>query len=98
MQRRAALRQRSAPLLHGGVEHEGLVGRFLSLLPFELTGAQKRVLAEIEEDLERPEPMARLVQGDVGSGKTVVAIAALLRAVEAGCQGALMAQIGRAHV
>ncbi len=91
MQRRAALRQRSAPLLHGVVEHEGLVGRFLSLLPFELTGAQKRVLAEIEQDLERPEPMARLVQGDVGSGKTVVAIAALLRAVEAGCQGALMA-------
>ena len=91
MQRRAALRQRSAPVLHGGVEHQGLVGRFLSLLPFELTGAQKRVLAEIEQDLERPEPMARLVQGDVGSGKTVVAIAALLRAVEAGCQGALMA-------
>ena len=91
MQRRAALRQRSAPLLHGGVEHEGLVGRFLSLLPFELTGAQKRVLAEIEQDLERPEPMARLVQGDVGSGKTVVAIAALLKAVEAGWQGALMA-------
>ena len=91
MQRRAALRQRSAPVLHGGVEHQGLVGRFLSLLPFELTGAQKRVLAEIEQDLVRPEPMARLVQGDVGSGKTVVAIAALLRAVEAGCQGALMA-------
>ncbi|MEJ6658406.1 MAG: ATP-dependent DNA helicase RecG [Synechococcus sp. ChSW.bin.154] len=93
MQRRAALRQRSAPVLHGGggLESQGLVGRFLSLLPFELTGAQKRVLAEIEQDLERPEPMARLVQGDVGSGKTVVAIAALLRAVEAGCQGALMA-------
>ena len=91
MQRRAALRQRSAPVLHGVVEREGLVGRFLSLLPFELTGAQKRVFSEIEQDLERPEPMARLVQGDVGSGKTVVAIAALLRAVEAGWQGALMA-------
>ena len=91
MQRRAAMRQRSAPVLHGGLERQGLVGRFLALLPFELTGAQKRVLAEIEQDLERPEPMARLVQGDVGSGKTVVAIAALLRAVEAGCQGALMA-------
>jgi ATP-dependent DNA helicase RecG len=73
------------------LESDGLVGRFLSLLPFELTGAQKRVLSDIEQDLERPEPMARLVQGDVGSGKTVVAIAALLRAVEAGCQGALMA-------
>ena len=91
MQRRAALRQRSAPVLLRGVEREGLVGRFLSLLPFELTCAQKRVLSEIEQDLERPEPMARLVQGDVGSGKTVVAIAALLKAVEAGWQGALMA-------
>ena len=91
MQRRAALRLRSAPVLDGGSEREGLVGRFLSLLPFELTGAQKRVLSEIEQDLERPEPMARLVQGDVGSGKTVVAIAALLRAVEAGWQGAMMA-------
>ena len=91
MQRRAALRQRSAPVLLRGVEREGLVGRFLSLLPFELTGAQKRVLSEIEQDLERPEPMARLVQGDVGSGKPVVAIAALLKAVEAGWQGALMA-------
>ena len=91
MQRRAALRQRSAPVLLRGGEREGLVGRFLSLLPFELTGAQKRVLSEIEQDLERPEPMARLVQGDVGSGKTVVAIAALLKAVEAGWQGALMA-------
>ncbi len=91
MQRRAALRQRSAPVIDGGLEREGLVGRFLSLLPFEFTGAQKRVFSEIEQDLKRPEPMARLVQGDVGSGKTVVAIAALLRAVEAGWQGALMA-------
>jgi len=68
-----------------------LVGRFLALLPFALTGAQSRVLAEIRADLGRHEPMARLVQGDVGSGKTVVALAALLTAIEAGCQGALMA-------
>jgi len=68
-----------------------LVGRFLALLPFALTGAQRRVLAEIRADLGRHEPMARLVQGDVGSGKTVVALAALLTAIEAGCQGALMA-------
>ena len=68
-----------------------LVGRFLALLPFALTGAQQRVLAEIRADLGRTEPMARLVQGDVGSGKTVVALAALLTAIEAGCQGALMA-------
>jgi len=68
-----------------------LVSRFLDLLPFDLTGAQQRVLAEIRADLGRHEPMARLVQGDVGSGKTVVALAALLTAIEAGCQGALMA-------
>jgi ATP-dependent DNA helicase RecG len=65
--------------------------RFLALLPFALTTAQRRVLAEIDADLEREQPMARLVQGDVGSGKTVVAMAALLRVVDAGCQGALMA-------
>jgi RecG-like helicase len=63
----------------------------LELLPFALTAAQERVLAEIRADLARPQPMARLLQGDVGSGKTVVAIAALLTAIEAGCQGALMA-------
>jgi ATP-dependent DNA helicase RecG len=68
-----------------------LVQRFLALLPFALTGAQERVLAEIRSDLARPQPMARLVQGDVGSGKTVVALASLLTAIEAGCQGALMA-------
>ena len=72
-------------------DRDGLMGRFLELLPFELTGAQQRVLAEIELDLDRPEPMARLVQGDVGSGKTVVAVAALLKAIQAGWQGAMMA-------
>ncbi|MFN5696095.1 MAG: ATP-dependent DNA helicase RecG, partial [Cyanobacteriota bacterium] len=68
-----------------------LVAEFLDLLPFALTAAQQRVLAEIRHDLARPQPMARLVQGDVGSGKTVVALAALLTAIEAGHQGALMA-------
>ena len=90
-QRRHQLRQRPAPpllLLPGG---EGLVERFLAILPFALTQAQERVLAEIRADLARPQPMARLVQGDVGSGKTVVALASLLCAIEAGCQGALMA-------
>ena len=91
MQRRAALRQRQAPSLQGVGQRDGLVGRFLDLLPFQLTGAQQRVLAEIEADLGKAEPMARLVQGDVGSGKTVVAVAALLNAVDAGWQGALMA-------
>ncbi|WP_413325830.1 ATP-dependent DNA helicase RecG [Synechococcus sp. MIT S9503] len=91
MQRRAALKQRSAPCLRITSDRDGLMGRFLTLLPFEFTTAQQRVLAEIESDLDRAEPMARLVQGDVGSGKTVVAVAALLKAIEAGWQGAMMA-------
>ncbi len=60
-------------------------------LPFELTGAQKRCIAEIEGDLAQSSPMLRLLQGDVGSGKTLVALMALLSAVEAGYQGALLA-------
>ena len=89
LQRRRELTSRPAPpLTTPGGE---LLQQFLDLLPFPLTGAQQRVLTEIRADLERDQPMARLVQGDVGSGKTVVAIAALLTAIEAGCQGALMA-------
>ena len=65
--------------------------RFLTALPFLLTKAQKRVLAEIRRDLAMEPPMNRLLQGDVGSGKTVVAIAAMLVAVEAGSQAAFMA-------
>lgn len=61
------------------------------LLPFQLTAAQQRAIEEIFSDLRRPSPMARLLQGDVGSGKTVVAAAALLQAVANGFQGALMA-------
>ncbi len=68
-----------------------LIVRFREHLPFALTGAQERVWKEIASDLARPEPMHRLVQGDVGSGKTVVAALAALRAVEAGYQAALMA-------
>ncbi len=64
---------------------------FLSQLPFDLTAAQERAYAEIAADLEKPFPMMRLLQGDVGSGKTVVAALALLRAVENGHQAALMA-------
>jgi len=90
-QRRRQLSQRPAPPLALPAGGEGLVHRFLAILPFALTGAQERVLAEIRADLARPQPMARLVQGDVGSGKTVVALASLLTAIEAGCQGALMA-------
>jgi ATP-dependent DNA helicase RecG len=68
-----------------------LVGRYLELLPFELTPHQRSAIAEIDADLARSTPMQRLLQGDVGSGKTVVALYALLRAVENGRLGALMA-------
>jgi len=61
------------------------------ILPFKPTGAQKRVLAEIASDLESPVPMNRLLQGDVGSGKTIVALQAAVIAIENGCQTALMA-------
>ena len=68
-----------------------LVERYRELLPFELTPDQEEAIAEIDADLDRPAPMQRLLQGDVGSGKTVVALYALLRAVESGRRGALMA-------
>ena len=68
-----------------------LVERFHSMLPYALTGAQRRVIGEILADLSRPHPMHRLLQGDVGAGKTVVAVSALLAAVQGGHQGALMA-------
>jgi ATP-dependent DNA helicase RecG len=68
-----------------------LVRRFHARLPFPLTAAQRRAIAEIDADLAAPHPMHRLLQGDVGSGKTVVAVTALLAAVQGGHQGALMA-------
>ena len=82
-------RQRAmAPVLAGSGE---LRARLRGALAFALTPAQERVQAEIAADLARPRPMLRLLQGDVGSGKTVVAALAALQAVEAGCQVALMA-------
>lgn len=66
-------------------------GFFHNVLPFELTGAQKRVLKEIRADMRKGNQMNRLLQGDVGSGKTMVAFMSLLMAVDNGCQGALMA-------
>ena len=65
--------------------------KFCTSLPFELTSAQQRVLSEIFSDMQKPRPMNRLVQGDVGSGKTVVALAAALQALINGHQVALMA-------
>ena len=69
----------------------GYESQLLGCLPFALTGAQRRVLAEVDQDLARDVPMARLVQGDVGCGKTVIAAAAAARAIGSGAQAALMA-------
>jgi ATP-dependent DNA helicase RecG len=88
--RRQQLRQRQAPILPDNSNGQKLL-QFLELLPFQFTPAQARVLQEIRADMAKQQPMARLLQGDVGSGKTVVAVAALLCAIDAGHQGALMA-------
>ncbi|WP_313318176.1 ATP-dependent DNA helicase RecG [Stenotrophomonas sp.] len=85
---RIALQQHRAPSLRG---RDGLVKALLQSLPFRLTGAQQRVFDEIRKDLARAHPMLRLVQGDVGSGKTVVAALAAMLAVERGKQVALAA-------
>ena len=73
------------------IKQDGLVMRFINSLPFELTQAQKRAVNEILNDLHSNKPMQRLLQGDVGSGKTVVATIMLLAAVENGYQAAIMA-------
>ncbi len=86
--RRALEEEASAPALPDDAE---LIGRYYAVLPFELTPEQQAAIGEIRRDLGDSRPMQRLLQGDVGSGKTVVALYALLRAVEAGRQGALMA-------
>lgn len=86
---RAVAFQRTAPPLAG--DDTELVGCFLAQLPFNLTNAQRRVTDEILADLAANRPMHRLVQGDVGSGKTIVAALAALRAVASGHQASLMA-------
>ncbi|MEX0409217.1 ATP-dependent DNA helicase RecG [Aquibium sp. LZ166] len=75
------------PLIGDG----SLVARIRAALPYNLTGSQEKAVAEIEADLSRPDRMLRLLQGDVGAGKTVVALLAMARAAEAGGQSALMA-------
>ena len=85
---RALAETEDARALSGG---DTEVRQFIDTLPFELTGAQERVSNEILGDLERPHPMMRLIQGDVGSGKTVVAAIACLKAIACGVQAAIMA-------
>jgi ATP-dependent DNA helicase RecG len=88
------LRKRRLEREQLGIAHEvggELVARFAAALPYPLTDAQRRAVAEIEGDLGAPRPMHRLLQGDVGAGKTVVAVAAMLTAVQGGHQAALMA-------
>ncbi len=81
-------RERTAPALPAD---GALLRRFLGRLPFRLTRAQSRVMAELLRDLAQPHPMQRLLQGDVGSGKTIVAAIGCLAAVDAGGQAAVMA-------
>jgi len=85
---RALADREAAPPLAGGDEK---VEAFIRDLPFELTGAQQRVVGEILSDVQRPHPMMRLIQGDVGSGKTVVAAIACLKAIACDIQAAIMA-------
>ena len=88
------LRKRAIERTSQGIVHEvegELVPRFLARLPFELTAGQRKAITEIDADLLRPVPMHRLLQGDVGAGKTVIAVCALLVAVQGGHQGAFMA-------
>lgn len=93
MQLHLVQRKRHLEATQVGVKHQldgpSLKG-FRASLPFELTGAQERAIQEIAADLARPSPMHRLLQGDVGSGKTLVAVAAMLTAVDGGHQAALM--------
>jgi ATP-dependent DNA helicase RecG len=87
-----ALRKKGKVLENGiSFKTDGSLARkLLDLLSFQLTRAQEKVLAEIREDMERPHPMSRLMQGDVGSGKTIVALLACLRAIETRFQAAIM--------
>ena len=86
--RRAAIRQLGAQARSGG---GGLLAAFDARLPFELTDGQREVGRQLEEDLAQPHPMNRLLQGEVGSGKTVVAVRAMLRVIDSGGQAALLA-------
>ena len=93
LQLRVAYRKSLHNNLEGSI-HLGtgkLIDQFLESLPFELTKAQSRCVDEIHNDMSRPRPMNRILQGDVGSGKTLVAVCAILRAIESECHAVLMA-------
>ena len=94
LQLKLIMRKRAVERAAIGIGHDTggeLVNRFTASLGFPLTGAQTRVITEVVADMARPVPMHRLLQGDVGAGKTVVAVAAMLTAVQGEHQGALMA-------
>src|SRR5262249_39280557 len=94
MQTGLVARKRALAAGQSGIAHDihGSLGpAFVAPLPFPVTGGQVRTIDEIRHDMAAPAPMHRLLQGDVGSGKTVVALAALLTGVQGGYQGALMA-------
>jgi len=89
LQRRQTLRQTQATAILAPTGK--LIEQFYQVLPFKLTNAQERVINDILNDIQKPTPMNRLVQGDVGAGKTVVAVIAILAAIQSGYQAALMA-------
>ena len=89
LQRKKFIEKNSIGIIHSN--EEGLIEVFLERLPFDLTNSQKQVMDEIGKDLQKETPMHRLLQGDVGSGKTIVAVFTILKAVQGGHQGALMA-------
>ncbi len=89
LKRRMAQRQQQTSATLAPTGH--LIDQFNEVLPFKFTGAQQRVINDILNDLQQPTPMNRLVQGDVGSGKTVVGVVAILAAIQSGYQAALMA-------
>lgn len=90
----AVMKRRAEIVKKEGISHKidlDLLNRYKSIFPFPLTGAQNRVLQEMIRDMQKPTPMLRLLQGDVGSGKTLVALFGCVAAVNSGCQAAVMA-------
>ncbi len=89
--KRTQVKKQGGLVMDGGRGWGEVLARFMDMLPFELTSAQERACSEIEKDMASPHPMNRLVQGDVGSGKTVISLIAALRAISSGYQAAIMA-------